>query len=97
VLHFVLPVVALADWMLTPRHRVRLTVVVFVLGYVAVWGALTIFRGDLTGWYPYYFLDPIQTNSAAEFVLISGTAVAVFAAVGAALVLVRPGPSRYSG
>jgi hypothetical protein len=89
VLHFVLPLFAIADWMLTPRHRVRLTVIVFVLGYVATWGAITIFRGDQTGWYPYYFLDPIQTQSAAEFVLISGTAVVVFVVVGVGVTLLR--------
>jgi hypothetical protein len=95
VLHFVLPVIAVADWMLTPRARTRLTVIVFVLGYVGVWGGITIVRGDLTGWYPYYFLDPIQTSSTLEFLLISGIAIAVFAAVGAALVLIWPGLARY--
>jgi hypothetical protein len=95
VLHFVLPVVAIADWMLTPRARTRLTVIVFVLGYVGVWGGITIVRGDLTGWYPYYFLDPIQTSSALEFVLISGIAISVFAAVGTALTLARPPLARY--
>jgi hypothetical protein len=95
VLHFVLPVVAIADWMLTPRARTRPTVIVFVLGYVGVWGGITILRGDLTGWYPYYFLDPIQTSSTLEFALISGIAVAVFAVVGVALTLIRPGLARY--
>ena len=94
VLHFVLPAVAIADWMLTPRHRIRLTALVFVVGYVAVWGLITIYRGDVTGWYPYYFLDPIQTNGFAEFALISGIAVAVFVAVGSLLILVRPRLTR---
>lgn len=95
VLHFMLPVVAIADWMLTPRHRIRMAVVLAVLGYVGVWGALTIVHGRLTGWYPYYFLDPIQTDNPVEFVGISALAVAVFALVGTALILVRPSRTRY--
>lgn len=93
VLHFVLPLAAVIDWMLTQRHRVRLTVVVLVLAYVGLWGAVTILRGEQTGWYPYYFLDPIQTRNALEFVVISGAAVAVFATIGASLILARV-PSR---
>ncbi|NYF09042.1 putative Kef-type K+ transport protein [Leifsonia sp. AK011] len=82
VLHFVLPLVALLDWAATPRTRPPARVMVFVLGYVATWGAITLVRGSITGWYPYYFLDPNQTNGPGELVLLSGIAVAVFVAVG---------------
>lgn len=95
VLHFMLPVVVIADWMLTPRHRIRPRVIAFVLAYVGVWGALTILHGRLTGWYPYYFLDPIQTDNTLEFVGISAMAVAVFAIVGSVLILVRPARTKH--
>ena len=36
VLHFILPVLAIADWMLILRHRTRMIVVVMVLTYVRV-------------------------------------------------------------
>lgn len=94
MLHFVLPVVAIADWMLTPRSRVPKKVVLLVLAYVGVWGAVTMIRGSITGWYPYYFLDPSQTDGPAEFLLLSGIAVAVFVVVGLALIVVRPPTSR---
>lgn len=95
VLHFVLPVVAIADWMLVARSRTRPTVIAFVLGYVATWGGITIYRGAVTGWYPYYFLDPIQTESPAEFLIVSGIAIAVFAVIGLAVTLIRPPLARY--
>ena len=95
ILHFVLPVLAIADWMLTPRSRVPKKVVLFVLAYVGIWGAGTMIRGSITGWYPYYFLDPNQTNGIGEFVLLSSVAVAIFVVVGITLILLRPPTARY--
>ena len=88
LLHFVLPVIGFADWMLVPRPAVRMRVVVFVLGYVLVWGGLTVLRGQFVEWYPYYFLDPHQLESAGEFALSVAVALSAFTAVGAALVTV---------
>ncbi|MDH6182102.1 hypothetical protein M2152_002284 [Microbacteriaceae bacterium SG_E_30_P1] len=94
VLHFVLPVIAIADWVLTPRTRPSVRVLVFVLGYVGTWGVITLFRGAATGWYPYYFLDPGQTDGPGELILLSAIAVAVFVVVGLAVIL-APRPVRW--
>jgi hypothetical protein len=88
VLHFVLPCIAVAEWVLVPRADVRWRILAFVLGYPLVWGVLTIIRGALVQWYPYYFLDPRQLESALEFFALTGIALAVFAVVGSALVAV---------
>jgi hypothetical protein len=72
---------------------VRWRIIAFVLGYPLVWGLLTIIRGALVDWYPYYFLDPRQLESALEFFALTGVALAVFAAVGSGLVAV---PHRLS-
>lgn len=90
LLHFVLPLIGLADWLFTPRARVSVAVIVPVVGYVGVWGALTMARGLATGWYPYYFLDPNQTDSIAELLLVCGAAIGVFAGVGSIVVLALP-------
>lgn len=99
VLHFVLPCVAVAEWILVPRAPVRWRVVAFVLGYPLVWGVLTIIRGAFVDWYPYYFLDPRQLESAVEFFVLTGIALAVFAAVASALIAVphRLIPRRVRG
>jgi hypothetical protein len=86
VLHFVLPCLALMEWVFVPRSDVRWRVVVFVLGYPLVWGVLTIIRGAFVDWYPYYFLDPRQLESAGEFFALTSIALAVFLAVGSGLV-----------
>jgi hypothetical protein len=96
VLHFVLPVLALVDWVGTPHGRPPFKLLVFVLGYVGTWGGITMLRGSSTGWYPYYFLDPNQTDGPAEFLLLSGIAVAVFAAVGLSVIAIRPRRARRS-
>ena len=96
VLHFILPVIALADWVLTPRSAPSpRRMIPIVLGYTCGWGGVTMIRGGITGWYPYYFLDPNQTNGLAEFLLLSGTALAVFAVVGLLVLGASAGSSRW--
>ena len=97
VLHFWLPACTAIAWALSPGHRsVPWRVIPATLVYPLVWGGFTMIRGPLIGWYPYYFLDPRQVSGPAEFLLSSGIALAVFAAVATALVLISrmPVPKR---
>jgi hypothetical protein len=87
VLHFWLPPLAILEWSLSPgRGRAAWRTVVFVLGYTLTWGGLTMLRGAMVGWFPYYFLDPGQLGGPGEFVTLSGMALLVFAGVGLAVV-----------
>ena len=91
-LHFILPLFALADWVFSPRrHRVSFLVLFAVISYPVVWGICTMIRGSIVGWYPYYFLDPNQINSALEFIGLAVLMLAVFAVVGSLLIAA---PSR---
>lgn len=95
VLHFWLPACTIAAWALAPGHRtVPWLVVPTTLAYPLLWGAVTLWRGPLIGWYPYYFLDPRQVSGPAEFLMFSGVALAVFALVAAGLVLISRMPVR---
>lgn len=98
VLHFWLPALAIVDWTASPgRGRARWRTVPFVLGYTLVWGAFTLIRGPLAGWYPYFFLDPSQVGSVGEFLLFSGVALVSFGALAAGVVAlgrIRPLLSR---
>jgi hypothetical protein len=59
VLHFVLPVYAVADFLLGPyRHRLRWSTVWVAMIFPALWAVYTLIRGRMVGWYPYFFLDP---------------------------------------
>ncbi|MFT4258247.1 Pr6Pr family membrane protein [Microbacterium sp.] len=99
VLHFFLPACTAIAWALTPGHRgVSWWIVPTSLLFPLVWGGVTMWRGPLVGWYPYYFLDPRQVSGPPEFLLTSGVALAIFALVACALVLLSrmPQPARRS-
>ncbi|MBC7591298.1 MAG: Pr6Pr family membrane protein [Salinibacterium sp.] len=98
VLHFWLPPLAILEWMLSPgRGRAAWRTIVFVLGYTLTWGGLTMLRGTIVGWYPYYFLDPGQLSGVAEFFTLSSVALFVFTVVGFAVVGVTRIPRRAPG
>ncbi|MEE1649680.1 Pr6Pr family membrane protein [Brachybacterium sp. J144] len=83
VLHRVAPVVAVLDWLLTPRRsRPRPVRLLVWQGYPVLFLALTWIRGAVTGWYPYDFLDP--TASSWGQVLVT-TAVVLVAFLTVAL------------
>lgn len=89
VLHFILPAVAILEWGVSPRfRRSPRTVIPVVLGYTICWGAVTMARGASIGWYPYYFLDPNQSNGLGEFLLFAAAALAAFAVIGSLVVAI---------
>jgi hypothetical protein len=64
VLHYILPVFVLVDWLLFPPKR-RLTLtgeawlwLLFPISYLIY----SIIRGELTGWYPYPFINPLENG-----------------------------------
>jgi hypothetical protein len=77
VLHRVMPVAVMADWLIEPPH-VPLTfrrALVPWLGPPLVWTAFTMVRGAIDGWYPYPFLDP--ANGGYGFVALYAVAILV--------------------
>jgi len=89
VLHFVLPVVAVLDWIIGPGRgtspwRSIAIVLVFMIG----WGLVTLARGPIVGWYPYFFLDPAQLANAGQFFFFASIAVVLFGGISASLVAV---------
>lgn len=98
VLHVVVPVLMLVDWLFAPgRRRLGWGTVGIVVIYPVVWAAYTMIRGPITGdeltgatsWYPYPFLNPdISENgylSVAFYVLLIAL---VIAAAGAGVVAI---------
>lgn len=97
VLHRLAPVVAVADWLLTPRQRPAPArrILLWQL-YPIAYLVLTWVRGGVTGWYPYDFLDP-TVSSWAQVLLVTVIVLGAFFAVAALLHLccgrLRTGPS----
>jgi hypothetical protein len=60
VLHRIMPVVVMADWLIAPPHGplgFRRALIPWVAPPL-VWTIVTLIRGAVDGWYPYPFLDP---------------------------------------
>ncbi len=67
-LHYWLPAFAVLDWLLAPgRRRLRWQSLPLVLVFPSLWGAYTVIRGAILGWYPYFFLDAAQVSTAESF------------------------------
>jgi len=89
VLHFVLPVVAVLDWIIGPgRGTSPWRSIAIVLVFMVGWGLVTLARGPIVGWYPYFFLDPAQLANADQFFFFASIAVVLFGGISAALVAV---------
>lgn len=59
ILHYIMPVAVLADWLLVPpRTRLAATQIWVWLLFLAVYLVYSLVRGPMAQWYPYPFLDP---------------------------------------
>lgn len=91
VLHYIMPIVVVGDWLLhPPKKRLPLKAVgvwvLFPIAYVVY----TLIRGSIVSWYPYPFLNPLQSSYAQ--VLTTSVIIAVF--VSAAAVVLRRHSSK---
>lgn len=97
VLHEVLPIVIVVDWLLDPPSRhISFRQSLLWLAYPLVWVAYTLIRGPIADWYPYPFLDPanggygrVALYCVGVFVIVSAVCAAV-ARIGSAA---RGGPA----
>ncbi len=90
VLHVVVPIVLLVDWIFAPgRRRLGWGTVGIVVIYPIVWVLYTLVRGPLVysdatgrqGWYPYPFLDPANFENGYGTVALYVVAIAALIAV----------------
>jgi hypothetical protein len=62
VLHYVAPIVVVADWMSAPSMKISLKQSLFWIWFPLTYTAYTLIRGAITGWYPYEFFNPHQVG-----------------------------------
>lgn len=80
VLHYILPVVMLADWLLVrPRKPIAFRRALVWLVFPVVYLAYSLVRGAATGWYPYPFLNPGENGYAGIAVVGAGIMLAALA------------------
>ena len=89
VVHYVMPVVALLDWLFVPPavplpyNRIHYWLV-FPLSYL-VW---VLIRGAVMGWHPYPFLNPGTVGGYRGVVLYSAAISGLFLVVSLALIAI---------
>jgi hypothetical protein len=77
VVHKIIPVYAVLDWLLfSDRARLLLRHVWWFLLYPAVWTTVVLVRGATDGWVPYPFLDPAQGYGVVAIYVV-GIAVSI--------------------
>jgi len=75
VLHQVMPLAVLADWLIDPpRRRLPLRGVLLWMAFPVVYIAYTLVRGPLAHWYPYFFVNP---NRPGGYLLVAGSCLGI--------------------
>lgn len=95
LLHFWIPTIALLDW-LTDVGKARLPwkILVWTLVAPSIWGVFTLIRGSIVGWYPYFFLDPVQVSGPLETAIYCAVALLIFTAIASVLTKTSRLPQR---
>jgi len=87
ILHFWIPAFVLLDWIVDPyKARVPWRYLAWVIVFPILWLVVTLIRGDLLGWYPYFFLDARQVSGPTETVLYCALIVVIITGIAAILV-----------
>ncbi|BFV56090.1 Pr6Pr family membrane protein [Kitasatospora sp. CMC57] len=86
VLHRVMPLVLLADWLTDPpRHPISRQRALAWLLFPLLYLPYTLIRGAVTDWYPYPFLDPRHPGGYGRVAVACTLVTLAFVGVGAAL------------
>jgi hypothetical protein len=88
VVHELMPLVMLADWLITPpAARLRMRQGVLWLSFPLVWIVYTIIRGAIVNLYPYPFLNPANGGYASVAVYCVAILLAMLVVSALAVVL----------
>ena len=91
VLHYIMPVVLVADWLLDPpRPRLALHLAILWLLFPIAYVTYSLIRGELVGWYPYPFLNPAMNNGYTGVALTAVGIALTVVALAWALIHLQP-------
>ena len=92
VLHLIGPILVVALWCVAPgRPALPWRHLALAAAVHLVWGAYTLLRGALVGWYPYPFMNPAQPGGYAAVALYMVAIAACIIGADAAIVRVSRG------
>jgi len=76
VLHYIIPVAVLVDWLIdVPPRRIVFKRSLIWLVFPILYLIYSLIRGDAVGWYPYPFLNPAEGGYGKVFIVAIGIAL----------------------
>lgn len=88
VLHYLMPVAVVLDWLLAPPPSpLARKALSKALVLPALYLVYTLLRGQQTGWFPYPFLNPANVGGSAGVALYAAAIALGFVLVGSLLLL----------
>jgi hypothetical protein len=86
IVHYVMPVVLFADWLVEPpASRLGARQVAIAMVFPIAWLAYTLLRGPVVAWYPYPFLNPATAGGSAGVAAYSVGITIAFVLMASAL------------
>jgi hypothetical protein len=84
VLHYIMPIVIVLDWLLLPPKKpLKRSVILLWITVPVIYVVYTMIRGTFVNWYPYPFLNP--SNSSLMQVVLTCIVIAVIVVIAACL------------
>ena len=89
VLHYIMPVAVVLDWLVRPPvSRLKAKNILLAMVFPAAYLAYVVLRGASTGWYPYPFLNPSNVGGYGGVAMYALGIVGTFLLAGWALLAV---------
>jgi len=83
ILHTFAPIAGVLGWLIFgPRRLITPRVVGLTVIFPAVYGAVTVIRGEIVDWYPYFFMNPNE-NGYGQVALYSVVIAVLFVGLAA--------------
>ncbi|HMH69821.1 MAG TPA: Pr6Pr family membrane protein [Candidatus Saccharimonadales bacterium] len=93
VLHYVMPAVILADWLIfPPKEYILFKRAALWFAFPALYLVYSLIRGGFTQWYPYPFINPVQSGWPTVVAMSLIIAIATFSLT--ALLILRTKKSK---
>ncbi len=87
ILHVWAPILVAVDWLLTKSQTsVRIHSALWVTVFPIAWVFFCIIRGNIDGWWPYWFLDPTDPGGIPQMLTYIFAIAAFFIGIGYGLV-----------
>ena len=81
ILHLGVPVAMAVEDLIAPWPHTKAAIPLWSLAFPLIYCAFSVARGEMTGWYPYFFLDQSAVGGWLLLAAFLGGLLAVFAAL----------------